>query len=61
MLFMLSGIDPLNWLFATFLPVKLITGSLVNNKWCNIRRLVREATYRSVRGRSERTSIVPVN
>ena len=63
MLFSFSGIDPLNWLFATFLQVKLITGSLVKRQMrctaCCKRGCV--ATYRSVKGRSVRTSIVPVN
>ena len=35
MLFSLSGIDPLNWLFATFLHVILIIGSLIKRYLCN--------------------------
>ena len=35
MVFSLSGIDPLNWLFATFLHVILIIGSLIKRYLCN--------------------------
>jgi hypothetical protein len=32
----LSGINPLNWLFATFLQVTLIIGSLVTRKIASV-------------------------